>query len=776
MHSFPERCSIGLAALALLSGALLFQYSTTLPHPVYAWLGLPLVALAWRYPIWRVPACLAAGYGWAWWVAAGMLAQSLPAELEGRDLRLEGVIISVPDRDEQRTRFQFEVESVATEHGLAANPGRVLLSWYARPPPALRAGDRWRLTVRLKRPHGMMNPGGFDYEAWLFRFRLRATGYVRVEDENRLLGSDWRQQPVNRLRQSLAEKMSAVLTGREFAGIVEALAIGEQKHISPPQWRILRATGTTHLISISGLHVAFVAGLLFFIVRRVWLWWLRLALRWPAAKAGAVAGMAAALVYSALAGFSVPTQRSLIMIAVVMLSLLQQRRVRPVHGLAAALLLVLAWDPLAVMEAGFWLSFVAVAVIFYGMGGRLAPRGMWWRFGRVQLLVAVGLLPLMLALFQQVSLVSPLANIVAVPWVSFVVVPLTLLGASLVGVWPAAGAFLLVVADGALAWLWPLLTWCGEAPFAQWTQHVPPAWAFLPAAAGALLLISPAGVPGRWLGILLLAPLLAVPPPRPPPGEAWLTLLDVGQGLSAVVRTARHSLVFDTGPAFSERFDAGDAVVAPFLRASGVPRVDRLVISHGDRDHLGGLASLLEQMPVEDIVTSVPDKVAWQAGLPQACHAGQQWQWDGVSFAILYPFPELGTRGNDASCVLRISTAGVPCCCPAISKSAVKRPCWRGRRINCGPRYWWRRITAATLLPPRNFSPRCGRDTRYSRWAIATATVFPNRRWWRVIKKRARRGWPPTDKGRSPCVSVHREFWRRRSLTAGRRFVIGMIN
>ncbi len=673
MHSFLERCSIGLAALALLSGAMLFHYSTTLPKPVYAWLGLPLVVLAWRYPAWRLPACLATGFVWAWWIAAGMLAQSLPSEFEGRDLRLEGVIVSVPDRDEERTRFQFEVDSVTTEHGLVPNPGRVLLSWYARPPPALRAGDRWRLTVRLKRPHGMMNPGGFDYEAWLFRFRLRATGYVRVEDDNRLLASDWRQQPVNRLRQSLAEKMGAALAGREFAGIVEALAIGEQKHIDLRQWQILRATGTTHLISISGLHVACVAGLLFFMVRRAWLWWPRLALRWPASKVGAVAGMAAALVYSALAGFSVPTQRSLIMVAVVMASLLQQRRVRPVHGLAAALLLVLLWDPLAVMEVGFWLSFVAVAVIFYGMGGRLAPRGLWWRFGRVQLLVAVGLLPLMLALFQQVSLVSPLANIVAVPWVSFVVVPLTLLGALLVGIGSAAGAFLLVLADGALGWVWPPLTWLGQASFAQWSQHVPPAWAFLPSAVGALLLIAPAGMPGRWLGLLLLAPLLAVPPPRPPPGEVWLTLLDVGQGLSAVVRTARHSLVFDTGPAFSERFDAGDAVVAPFLRATGVPRVDRLVISHGDRDHLGGLFSLLEQVPVDEVLTSVPDKVVWPAGRPQACHAGQHWEWDGVSFTMLYPFPELGARGNDASCVLRVSTAGAALLLPGdIEKRSEK--------------------------------------------------------------------------------------------------------
>ena len=658
MHSFSERCSIGLAAFALLSGVLIFQQLSALPPPATAWLCLPALCLAWFYPVWRLPVFALGGFVWAWWVAAGMLAQSLPAQLEGVDVGVEGVIVSLPDRDAARSRFQFEVERLITPEGEAASPGRVMLSWYARPPPELRAGERWHFTVRLKRPHGMFNPGGFDYEAWLFRHRLRATGYVREAGDNRLLAADAWAQPVDRLRQSLSRTMGTALAGREYAGLVEALALGERGHISQDQWRVLTATGTNHLVAISGLHVGLVAGLVFFFARRAWLLWPRLALRWPAPKAGAVAGMAAALLYAAMAGFSVPTQRALSMVAVVMAGVLLQRRVRPAHGLAAALLLVLLWDPLAVMEAGFWLSFAAVAVIFYGMGGRLAPRGWWWRWGRVQLLVAVGLLPLMLILFQRVSLVAPLANIVAVPWVSLVVVPLTLLGTLLLEVWFDLGAWVLVLAEGALGVLWPLLTWLGQGPFAQWSQHVPPLWALAPAALGALMLMAPAGMPARWLGVVLLTPLFAAAPPRPAQGEVWLTLLDVGQGLSAVVRTARHSLVFDAGPAFSENFDAGEAVLVPYLRAEGVPRVDMLVVSHGDRDHLGGLASLLAQTPVRALLSSVPDKLSWRGGAAQACRAGQHWDWDGVRFDMLYPFPDSGSRGNDASCVLRVSTAG----------------------------------------------------------------------------------------------------------------------
>ena len=656
MPSLSKRCSFGLSVLAFLAGALALQQFSELPPPAWAGLGAPLLLLAWRYSIARLPAWAAAGFLSAWWTAALILAQGLPPELEGKDLVAEGVIVSLPDADDERTRFQFAIERLRDGDAVVAHPGRVQLSWYGHVRPTLRAGERWHLTVRLKQPHGLMNPGGFDYEAWLFRHQLRATGYVRPETETRRLPVAPHEYPLLRARQALADAMEQTLVARPYAGIVEALAFGETRHIPPQQWEVLTATGINHLVAISGSHITLIAGLVFFLMRRAWLLWPRLALRWPAPKAAAVAALIAALVYSALAGFAVPTQRALIMIAVVMHAVLRGRHTRPFHVLALALLLVLLWDPLAVMEAGFWLSFAAVAVIFYGMTARLAPQGLWWHFGRTQLLVAIGLLPLMLVLFQRVSLVSPLANLIAVPWVTFVVVPITLLGALSAMLWPAAGAIVLGLADTTMGWLWPPMEWLAQVDHAQWTQAAPPAWTLLPAALGALVLLAPAGVPGRWVGVVLLVPLVAVTPQRPAAGEAWLTLLDVGQGLSAVIRTADHSLIFDTGPGFSESFDAGGAAVVPFLHATGMRSVDTLVVSHGDQDHVGGLPSVLKQVPVQQIMSSVPEKIASLASGVQRCRAGQHWEWDGVHFEMIYPIPELGTRGNDASCVLRVST------------------------------------------------------------------------------------------------------------------------
>ena len=657
MSSIAKRGSFGLSVIAFLAGAVALQYCPELPPSAWAWSVVPLALLAWHYPMWRMPAWAAAGFVWAWWAASSILAQALPSELEGKDLVAEGVIVSLPDADTQRTRFEYVIERLRDGETEVDHPGRVQLSWYGHARPVLRAGERWRFTLRLKRPHGFMNPGGFDYERWLFRHHLRATGYVRPKFEARRLPIERYEYPLLRARQSLADAMGKALRDRPYAGIVEALAFGETLHIPPSQWEVLTATGITHLVAISGSHITLIAGLVFFLARRAWLLWPRLALRWPAPKAAAVAALGAAFIYSALAGFAVPTQRALIMVAVVMYAVVRGRHTRPFHILALALLLVLLWDPLAVMEAGFWLSFAAVAVIFYGMTARLSPRGLWWQFGRTQLVVSIGLLPLMLVLFQRVSLVSPLANLIAVPWVTFIVVPVTLVGALLSVVWPWAGYVVLGLADAAMGGLWPLMEWLAQASHAQWSQAAPPVWALLPAALGALMLLAPAGVPGRWVGAVLLVPLFAVTPPRPAVGEAWLTLLDVGQGLSAVIRTADHNLVFDTGPGFSESFDAGGAAVVPFLRASGVRSVDTLVVSHGDHDHVGGLQTVLKQVPVGDIVSSVPERLAVSTTTARPCHAGQQWQWDGVRFEMLYPMPELGTRGNDASCVLRVSTA-----------------------------------------------------------------------------------------------------------------------
>ena len=608
----------------------------------------------------------------------------IASALTGEDVIIKGVIASIPSVRERGVRFEFEVLSLTLGTAPQPTPGRILLSWY-QASPELRVGDTWQLQVRLKPARGLMNPGGFDYEGWLFRHHLRATGYVRAEGVNQRIGSDARGYAIDRLRQKLAEGIQAALPGSPYAGVITALAIGEQRAISTAQWDVFALTGTTHLVAISGSHITLIAGLLFFLARWGWARAGSLPLRFPAPKAAAVIALAGAVCYAALAGFSVPVQRALIMVMVVMIGILWQRNRQLSHTLAVALLLVLLYDPLAVMEAGFWLSFGTVAMILFAMSNRLATNrltaggGLWWQWGRLHWLIAIGLAPVMLMMFQQVSLISPLANFIAVPWMNVLSVPLTLLGTLTVLIVPPLGDVFLSLAEYSVAALWFVLQWMSGIELAQWTQHTPPWWALFPALVGVALLLAPKGLPVRWLGGVWLLPMFFTPIPQPAAGEVWFTLLDVGQGLSAVARTRNHTLVFDSGARFSESFDTGEAVVTPFLRSVGVTRLDTLVISHGDNDHIGGAPSILQEMGVQRVLSGVPHHALLSMSQPPAeqCVSGQAWQWDGVEFLMLNPAAEsisdTNHHENNSSCVLRITTAAGSILLPADIEKGAER-------------------------------------------------------------------------------------------------------
>jgi len=672
-------------ALGFLIGTASLPLLTVLPGRVFlagllAALLLAVVVLArfFRGRSWPVVAGLlisiGAGFFLASIVAHQLLAGALPAEREGQDVVVEGYIASLPKQQGRRLRFQFVPQSLHWQDDIQAEPrampGKLLLSWYPHKDhkiPSVHVGERWRLQVRLKRPHGFSNPGGFDYEASLFRQGIRARGYVHhvtkspAQDQatdtavpvNQRLAPAGNAYRVDQLRETLRTRILAVLDDHPLRGIVLALAIGDRQQITQPQWEVLTRTGTNHLVAISGLHVGLVAGFAFFLMRGLWRLSARAVVCWPAAKAGAVAALLAAAVYAMLAGFSVPTQRALVMVAVVMLAIIVQRHTRPSGLLALALLLVLMIDPLAVMAAGFWLSFGAVAVLVYGMSGRLAMNSYWWRWGRAQWLVAVGLFPALLLSFQQVSVVAPLANLLAVPWVSLVTVPLTLLGSICLGFSVTAGEWLLGLSTLSLEVLWWWLDGLAQWKLAAWQQTAPPLWAMPVAVVGILWLLAPQGVPARKVGLVGLLPLLFVSPAVIPSGQARFTLLDVGQGLAAVVQTQNHVLVFDAGPRFSSGFNTGEAVVAPYLRAQGRRYIDTLVVSHGDNDHIGGVAGLRATIPLRQVLSSVPQRI--DGAMP--CLAGQRWQWDGVTFAMLNPGDDLydeGRRNNNRSCVLRV--------------------------------------------------------------------------------------------------------------------------
>lgn len=614
------------------------------------WWALLLPPLAWvavRRPLWFLPVFFVAGVVWAGFRAGLILQDSLPPALEGRDLLVEGRIADIPKRTDFGQRFELEVTRATLDGAPVRLPHRIQLNGRGHGFEP-RAGETWRLPVRLKRPHGYQNPGGFDYEAYLFHSRLRARGYVRDDSPpQRLAEPAW--YDMDRWREALGERIRAHLPDNPYAGIVVALANGDGRGLAAQQWEVLRRTGTLHLVAISGLHISLIAGIVYFLARRLWALPGTTVLRLPAPQFGAVCALLAAAGYSALAGFVIPTQRALIMLAVVMGGILLRRRWPPSQALAVALLAVLLHDPLAVMAAGFWLSFAAVAVILFVMHGDRAQMPLVWKWGYIQWAIALGMLPLMLAMFRQLSLVAPLANMLAVPVFDLLVVPLTLLGALVLGPLPEVAGWLFRLAAWLLHGLWQALAWLAELPFSQWSQPAAPGWALAAGIVGVLLWLAPRGWPARWTGVIWLLPLLLWRPPAPAAGELWFTLLDVGQGLSAVVRTRHHALLFDAGPRFGD-FDTGQAVVEPYLRAAGVRRLDALIVSHGDMDHVGGVASVLRALPVARVLSSVPERLP----AAQPCRAGQSWNWDGVEFVMLGPDDAGAKRRNDLSCVLQV--------------------------------------------------------------------------------------------------------------------------
>ena len=647
-----------LAALAFAAGAAALQLQAELP--AVGWMGvLPFLLLScrrWRW-IW-IAFAFTGGFFWAAAMAHLRMADWLAPELEGRDLDVVGVVSSLPAVSERAVRFEFEVESAP---GGARLPEKLLLSWHRNPftedgaamlEQSVHPGERWLFTVRLRRPHGHVNPYGFDYEAWLLERGIGATGYVRQRGERRKIGSrNGVFDRIEQARESVRDRFQAELGATPAAGILAALAVGDQRAISAEEWRLFNRTGVTHLMSISGLHVTLVSGLAAWLVAFGWRRVPAATLRLPARKAAAAAAIAAALGYTLLAGFAVPAQRTFYMVAVVAAALWCGRIASPSRTLALALAVIVAADPWAPLAPGLWLSFGAVALIFYV--AQAGPRVMQWI--RMQWAITVGLAPAALLLFGQISVAGPLANAVAIPVVSVIVTPLALLAV----IFPAR--FLLEGAEWLVAWLLVFLEWCASLPGALWQQHVPPAWAVAAAIAGALWLLAPRGVPSRSAGAALMLPAFALVPPAPAAGEAWITALDVGQGVAVVVRTATRTLLYDAGPAYGPEADSGGRIVVPLLRGAGIERLDMMVLTHEDTDHLGGALTVLETLEVRALASSLPPAHALHALVPHAarCAAGSRWEWDGVRFEFLHPPAGWeAARRNNQSCVLRVRTAG----------------------------------------------------------------------------------------------------------------------
>ena len=688
--------------------------------------------------------CALLGFSWTGGRAAWFDSERLNPALEGRDVQIVGVVRQMTHSNPIGLRFRLELESATLDGQPVRLPPRIDLGWYRgmaprsaptdlsdwdlqKQPQTMAPGERWRMTVRIKAPHGSLNFQGFDYELWLWEQGVQATGYVRAgaRDAPPQRLDATLLHPVEQWRQRVRDRILAAVPEPGQAALLAALVVGDQSALDQQQWALFRATGVAHLVSISGLHITMFAWAARWLIGWLWRRSQRLCLWWPAPSAAWLGGLLVACAYAVFAGWGIPAQRTCIMLAWVTLLRLAGARWPWPYVWILALLLVVVYDPWSLLQAGFWLSFVAVAVLFAtddpapirhdssaaaaGLAarrqrgqaasstrGQAAIRWPWqsrssesqdaldprddlfaheaqpppapgylarlqaWlmpalQAGRALLreqgLITLALAPLSIVLFGQLSLVGLLANLLAVPWVTLVITPLALAGVLLEPLWQWAAA--------ASAWWMALVQTMAGWPLAVLALPVPPWWLALPAGLGALVLALPLPWTLRCMGLPLLLALGVWRPPAPPPGQFELIAADIGQGNAVLVRTHKHTLLYDAGPRYSLDSDAGQRVIVPMLQA-GVTRLDRLMLSHRDADHVGGAASVLAMQPQADVWSSLEAGHALLHGRENTrCQAGQSWDWDGVRFSVLHPAPaaysaQSAPKPNTLSCVLRV--------------------------------------------------------------------------------------------------------------------------
>lgn len=682
IHGLARSGVLGL--LAFLLGVLLqLQQPMLWPHAAYlAICLLAPVVIAWE-AIKNIVSvrsfCLGLlAIGCLGFASTGLRASwyaqhQLEPRLEGRDILVTGIVSNLPQASEAGLRFRLAVESAQLQGEPIVLPKKIDVGWYAgvyptgndlqglqRQPVAVQAGERWQMVLRLKAPHGSSNPQGFDYELWAWEQGVQANAYVRAGSADpapQLLGQTWRH-PVDWLRQWVRARIVQSVSERASSGLITALVVGDQAAIDRAEWDVYRATGVAHLVSISGLHITMFAWGASWLVGWVWRRSTRATLAVPAPTAALWGGLLLALGYAVFSGWGIPAQRTCIMLTVVTaLRLSGYRWPWPlVWTLACAV--VVACDPWAMLQPGFWLSFVAVGVLFATdlRAAYAHSMGVIARLGamlREQWLITLALAPLTLLLFGQLSLVGLLANALAIPWVTLVLTPLAMLGALV----PAVLSLATWVAQALLFFL----QFLSSLPGAALAFPTPPLWLALVASVGALMLVFPWPWSLRLPGVVLLAPVFLWQAPARPEGEFELLAADVGQGNAVLVRTAHHAVLFDAGPRYSLESDAGHRVLVPLLQSLNV-QLDRVILSHRDTDHVGGAATVLVMQPQADLLSSIELGHPLQALRPIApCVAGQSWVWDSVVFSVLHPdaasYAE-PSKPNTMSCVLQIRALG----------------------------------------------------------------------------------------------------------------------
>ncbi len=640
-------------SLGFLLGTLSIQLFSQIPAQQFEYLlifAVLILIIFWKNIAIRLIFGIIIGFLYAVLIANNIVGQRIASEYEGKTLTVTGRVIDIPEKQHQNIRFYFDVDQAHLNGKVIPFQGKVKLGWYQNIPDQLQSGSYWQLQVRLKRPSGFVNTGGFDYEKWLFKQAVLATGYVRNSSTNRQLAKaePWR---LDRIRESIKQYIFTQVDHKEAAAVISALSVAVRNEITPEQWEIFKNTGTSHLIAISGLHIGMVAGFAFLPVSLIWMLFPRLYLYVPVKVAALFFGAILATLYALLAGFTIPTQRALIMVLFSVFALLNKRKIPLSSVLFSAIFFVLLIDPLAGLSEGFWLSFFSVSLIFYLLSQ--SYKTLPYQLLHLQLLLSFGMIPITAAFFGSASLVSPLANFIAIPWVTLLIVPSTLIAIPLFYIAPNLGQYPLNLAAWAVEKLFHYLSYLNELPYSIISFTEQPLLLTFAAILGVLILVLPRGVPGRWLGLIFIAPIFLYQPKKPEFGEFKLTVLDVGQGLATVLQTKHHTLIFDTGERYSSTFDIGKIVILPYLQAQNIHYIDKLILSHLDKDHAGGAKSIIDKLSVIQLLSSQTIKL--NQHVASLCVAGKSWQWDGVSFQFLSPSPmQDNFDRNNYSCVLQV--------------------------------------------------------------------------------------------------------------------------
>lgn len=599
----------------------------------------------------QIALCTILGMAWAQWHAQARLAQRLPVELYGQIADLEGQIVSIPQHTQFGQRFILEPTQAISEQQWWPEQIQITVN---DKNGQFEVGELWRFQAKLRPVRGQVNPSGFDLESWFLQQNVAALAtarqYQRLESQTQT-SLNWRIQ-LEVWRSHLLSKIERQLGDHPYAGIIKALAIGEQSQISTEQWWRFSQTGVTHLVSISGLHITMLAGLVAGLTHLIWRGYPRLINLISAPKAAILAGVCAASAYFTISGMAIPSQRTIIMLSIFSIALWHHRKVPLSLVWLLAMSTVLIVDPFAVLSIGFWLSFLCVGFLLWVCANRIQVLS-WWRAWLLsQWGISLGLLPLLFAIFGQFPLVSPIANAFAIPLISLLITPLALLG-----VVEPTGPLLWLAAE-LMRWCDQALYWCLQLPLATWQHAPPPLWMLPMALMGVLLVLLPAGFAARYIGWLLLAPTLLFRPEPLQPGQFRAVVLDVGQGLAVLVQTPSYTLLFDTGTVGNV-----ERVILPALRHFDLAKLDNLLLSHNDNDHIGGAQILLQRLPIAHISHSLPSEhpIFTDVSAPrsiQQCHTGQYWRKDEVEFQILWPPPNYQSDNDNAkSCVLRISTS-----------------------------------------------------------------------------------------------------------------------